>query len=612
MEKTYDFCGWATKSNIQCSDGLTIANDAFKGCDGLKVPLVWNHRHNDPTNILGHAMLECRDGGVYAYCSFNDTENGKTAKQAVLHGDVTSLSICANELKKQSKIVQHGTIREVSLVIAPANPKAMIDQVVYHSDGTESTVEDEGIIYTGEPIELYHAEEDKTEDKPADSKPTEDKKDEKAEKTVQDVIDTMNDEQKVVLYSLLDDALSGEMKPDNEENKEDDSTMKHNVFDKETEQENVLTHSDQEKILTMAKSSNYGTLKTAMAAFAESNDTLKHSFEPDAITALFPEYKDVRPGAPELIANEVNNNWVNKVMTKVHKSPISRIRTRQADARNSSLETELRAFGYKKGTLKQNIGNIKLVSRTTDPQTVFVKDFMNRDDKLDITDFDVVAYIQHIMRLTLNEEIATAIMLGDARDSGDPQKIEPDKIRPIWGDDALYVIYSDVDKAAMATELQGDNTDDYFGDNFIYAEAVIQESLYAREQYRGSGALDFYCDPHLLNVMLLSRDRNGHRMYKDVSDLRAALNVNEIITVEQFANKTRTVGAKTKKLLGIFVNLADYQVGSTKGGEITSFNDFDIDFNQEKYLIETRLSGALTRVKSAIVLEEEVTVNAGT
>lgn len=589
MEMTYDFCGWATKSNVPCSDGLTIAKNAFKECDGLKVPLVWNHRHNDPTNILGHAMLECRDEGVYAYCSFNETENGKNMKQAVLHGDIASLSICANELKKQSKIVQHGKIREVSLVIAPANPKAMIDQVVYHADGTESMVEDEGIIYTGEPIQLYHADEAKTEE------------------TVQDIIDTMNEKQQIVLYSLLDDALSGNMDPDDEENEEDDSTVKHNVFDKETEQENVLTHSDQEKILTMAKSSNYGTLKTAMAAYAESSDTLKHGFEPDSLEALFPDYKNIRPGAPELITDEVNNNWVNKVLAKVHKSPISRIRTRQADARNASLETELRAFGYKKGTLKQNIGNIKLLSRTTDPQTVYVKDFMNRDDKLDITDFDVVAYIQHIMRMTLNEELATAIMIGDSRDSGDPQKIEQDKIRPIWGDDSLYVIYSDVDKTAMETKLQGTNTGDYFGDSFIYAEAIIEEALYTREQYRGSGSLDFYCDPHLVNVMLLARDRNGHRMYKDISDLRAALNVNEIITVEQFANKTRTVGNKTKKLLGIFVNLADYQVGSTKGGEITSFSDFDIDFNQEKYMIETRLSGALTRVKSAIVLEEDVT-----
>lgn len=599
MEKTYDFCGWATKSNVLCSDGLTIAKDAFKDCDGIQVPLVWNHRHNDPTNILGHAMLECRDEGVYAYCSFNDTPDGQTAKKAVLHGDITSLSICANNLKKQAKMVQHGKIREVSLVIAPANPKAMIDQIIYHSDGTESVSEDEGIIYTGEPIELYHADEDKTKSNP---KPPDDKTN---PETVQDVIDTMNDKQKVVLYSLLEDALSGSTDPNHEENEEEETQMKHNVFDKETEQENVLTHSDQDKILTMAKSSNYGTLKTALQAYMDSSDTLKHGFEPDAIGTLFPDYRDVRPGVPELLTDDLG--WVSKVMAKVHKSPISRIRTRQADARNSQLETELRAFGYKKGTLKQNIGNIKMVSRTTDPQTVYVKDFMNRDDKLDIIDFDVVAYIEKIMRNTLNEELATAIMIGDRRDSGDPQKIEPDKIRPIWGDDSLYVIYSDVDTEDMKTKLQGEDTGTYFGDNFVYAEAIIEAALYAREQYRGSGSLDYYCDPHMVNVMLLARDRNGHRMYKDVSDLKAALNVNEIVTVEQFASKTRTVGNKTKKLLGIFVNLADYHVGATKGGEISTFRDFDIDFNQEKYLIETRLSGALTRVKSAIVLEEEVT-----
>ncbi|MEG1516432.1 MAG: caudovirus prohead protease, partial [Clostridia bacterium] len=466
-----------------------------------------------------------------------------------------------------------------------------------------SVVEDEGIIYTGEPIELYHADEGKTEGK-TEGKSSTDKED---TETVQDVIDTMNDKQKVVLYALLEDALSGDGNAKDDENKEEDSTMKHNVFDKETEQGNVLTHSEQEKILNMAKSSNCGTLRTAFDVLANSDDTLKHSFEPNAIEALFPEYKDLKTGAPELITNDVNGTWIGKVIGKVHKSPISRIRTRQADARNSSLETELRAFGYKKGTLKQNMGNIKLVSRTTDPQTVYVKDFMNRDDKLDIIDFDVVAYIHSIMRGTLNEELATAILLGDDRLDGDPQKIAPDKIRPIWGDDPLYVIYSDVDKAGMEKQLKGTATGANFGDNFIYAEAIIEAALYAREQYRGSGALDYYCDPHMVNVMLLARDRNGHRMYKDVADLKSALNVNEIVTVEKFANKTRTVGGKTKKLLGVFVNLNDYQVGATKGGEISTFNDFDIDFNQEKYLIETRLSGALTRVKSAIILEEDVT-----
>lgn len=591
--KTYDFCGWATKSNVLCSDGLTIAEGAFNHCDGAKVPLVWNHRHNEVTNILGHAILECCEGGVRAYCSFNDTTDGQAAKKAVLHGDVNSLSICAKELKKQAKVVQHGTIFEVSLVIAPANPKAMIDQVIYHSDGSTSVIEDEGIIYTGEPIELYHADEESKDDE-----------------TVQDVIDTMTDKQKVVLYSLLDDALSGSLDPEdqNEKNEEEDSTMKHNVFDKATEKETVLTHSDQEKILLLAKSSNCGNLKAAIETYIKDNDMLKHGFEPDSITELFPEYKDVKPGAPELLTDDLG--WVSKVMAKVHKSPISRIRTRQADARNSQLETELRAFGYKKGTQKQNIGNIKLVSRTTDPQTVYVKDYMNRDDKIDITDFDVVAYIQKIMRNTLNEELATAIMIGDRREDGDPQKIAADKIRPIWGDDALYVIYSDVDKEAMKTQLQGTDTATYFGDNFIQAEAIIESALYAREQYRGSGSMDFYCDPHLVNIMLLARDRNGHRLYKDINDLKAALNVQEIVTVEQFANKTRTASGKTKKLLGIFVNLADYQLGATKGGEVTTFSDFNIDFNQEQYLIETRVSGALTRVKSAIVLEEDVTAAA--
>jgi len=380
------------------------------------------------------------------------------------------------------------------------------------------------------------------------------------------------------------------------------------VFDKATEQENVLTHSDQEEILKMAKSSNCGNLKAAIETYINDHETLKHGFEPDSITELFPDYKDVRPGAPELLTDDLG--WVSKVMAKVHKSPISRIRTRQADARNSQLETELRAYGYKKGTQKSNIGNIKLLSRTTDPQTVYVKDFMNRDDKIDIKDFDVVAYIQKIMRNTLNEELATAIMIGDRRDDGDPQKIMADKIRPIWGDDALYVIYSDVDKEAMKTQLQGTETGAYFGDNFVTAEAIVEAALYAREQYRGSGSLDFWCDPHLVNVMLLARDRNGHRVYKDINDLKAALNVQEIVTVEQFANKTRVTGGKTKKLLGIFVNLADYQVGATKGGEITTFSDFNIDFNQEQYLIETRVSGALTRVKSAIVLEEDVTASA--
>ena len=596
MNETYDFCGWATKSNVLCTDGLTIAEDAFKHCDGITVPLVWNHRHNEVTNILGHALLKSHKEGVRAYGSFNDTPDGISAKKAVQHGDVISMSICAKDLKKQGKILQHGTIFEVSLVIAPANPKAMIDQVIYHSDGTTSVNEDEGIIYSGEPIELYHADKSEKEDDSTDD-----------EETVNDIIDTMTPKQQVVLWSLLNEALNGNMdseKQNEKENKEDDDTMKHNVFDKDTATETVLTHSDQEQILAMAKSSNCGNLKAAIEMYASNNETLKHGFDPDSITALFPDYVDVKPGAPEMVTNDLG--WVNKVMAKIHKSPISRIRTRQTDLRNDQLEAEIRANGYKKGTMKQNVGNFKLLTRTTDPQTVYVKDHMNRDDKIDIVDFDVVGYIQKIMRNTLNEELATAIMIGDRRDDGDPQKIMPDKIRPIWGDDALYVVYADVDKEAMKAQLQGTDTGTYFGDNFVTAEAIVESALYAREQYRGSGSMDFWCDPHLVNVMLLARDRNGHRVYKDINDLKAALNVQEIVTVEQFANKTRQASGKTKKLLGIFVNLSDYHVGATKGGEITSFSDFNIDFNQEQYLIETRVSGALTRVKSAIVLEEEV------
>lgn len=610
MEKTYDFCGCATKSNVLCSDGLTIAKDAFKHCDGMKVPLVWNHRHNDPSNVLGNAILKHKDGDIYAYCSFNDTVDGQKAKKLVLHGDITSLSICANNLKKQAKTLTHGNIVEVSLVIAPANPGAMIDHVIYHADGSTSIDENSAIIYNGEPPVLYHADE---------KDETEDASEEKGhEETVQDVINTMTDKQKVVLYALLEDAMvegnetdepdDDSSEEEEDKNKEEGSTMKHNVFDKGTAEntKDVLMHSiDQDKILNMAKSNTCGSLRTAIAMYMDSDEEmLKHGFEPDSIEALFPEYHDVKSGAPELLTDD--NRWVAKVMKKVSKSPFSRIRTRQADARNSELEKELRAAGYKKGTLKPTIGNMKLLSRTTDPQTVTVKDSMNRDDKIDITDFDVVAYIRHVMRMALEEELATAILIGDNRSDGDPYKIETDKIRPIWGDDPLYTIYADIDFDAMKTQLQGTDTSKYFGDNFVYAEATVEAALYAREQYRGSGNMDYYCDPHQLNQMLLARDRDGHRLYKDISDLRAALNVNEIIPVEKFANKTRQVDGKTKKLRGIFVNLADYQLGATKGGEVTSFSDFDINFNQEIYLTETRTSGANTRVKSAIVLEETV------
>ena len=577
----FDFSGWATKANLKCSDGRTIMKDAFKQNDGKTVPLVWNHQHNNPEEVLGHALLENRDEGVYAYCKFNDTERGKTAKLLVEHGDICALSIYANQLKQSMNNVLHGNIREVSLVLAGANPGASIDSVTL-SHGEES--EDEAMIYTGEYIELYHSDEKENETMPK-------------EKTVQDVIDTMNEEQKNVMYALIGSVLEEDDEDDYEEGDEED--MKHNVFDQdEMMEDSYLSHADQESIISMAKTNSVGSLQSAINIFAEENNVLAHGI--DDIDQLFPDYEDVRPGAPEFI--ERDQGWVSVVMQKTHKSPISRIRTRQADIRGEDLN----AYGYKKGNLKKVPGNIKLLKRTTDPQTIYRKDALHRDDIIDITDFDVVEYQYSVMRQNLNEEIARAIMIGDGRDEGDEAKISETHVRSIWHDDDLYTIHTTVDIEAARKELQGTNTSANFGENYIYAEAIIAAALYSREKYKGSGTPDFYCTPHLLNVMLLARDLNGRRIYDSKTDLAAALNVGNIYTAEQFEGKTRTEEGKTKKLLGIFVNLADYQIGSTRGGEITRFNQFDIDFNQEKYLIETRISGALTRVYSAIALEEDV------
>ena len=389
---------------------------------------------------------------------------------------------------------------------------------------------------------------------------------------------------------------------DEEDDNKEDDTVKHNVFDRETDtQESFLSHSDQEMIIENAKKTTVGSLSAAMELYAQENDQFAHGI--DNIDVLFPEYKDVRPGAPELLTTD--QGWITKVLNKVHKSPISRIRTRQADIRNIE---NLRAQGYTKGKKKAEVGNFSIVRRTTDPTTVYVKSKLDRDDIIDITDFDVVNYMYGIDRMNLNEELATAIMLGDGREEGDEGKIDPTKIRPVWLDDELYTIHADVDIAGMKKQLQGTNTSANFGENYIYAEAIIQTLLYAREQYKGSGTPDFYCTPHLLNVMLLARDLNGRRIYDNVNELRAALNVGEIITAEQFEGKTRqTKESKKKKLLGIMYNMADYSLGATRGGEITHFTDFDIDFNQQKSLLETRCSGANTRVHSAIALEEDVT-----
>nr|UWF95348.1 MAG: major capsid protein [Bacteriophage sp.] len=599
-----DFSGYATRNDLLCGDGVTIRKDAFKGNDGCEVPLVWNHEHNDPNAVLGHAVLENRDDGVYAYGVFNDTEQGQTAKKLVQNGDVRSLSIWANQLKKIGKDVVHGNIRELSLVLAGANPGAYVDFVMAHSAEGEEEME----VSWDENIMLYHSAdtEKKGENEVAEEtkKPeTSEGSDDKTIKKVKEVLDTMNDEQKEAMYAVLGMALSDDEEDDDEKG---GNVVKHNIFDnEEREQANksILSHSDEMKIVSMAKQSGIGSLRAAMNIFAEENaGTLAHGVFDDEVEKLFPEYELLKKGEPETLTRD--QSWIDTAMAKIHKSPYTRIKTRQADARIA----ELKAKGYqKKGDYKKEMAKIKLLSRTTDPQTVYIKDTLQRDDIVDITDFDVVAYQWNIMRQTLNEELIMAALVGDGREDGDPDKIHEDHIRSIWNDDELYTIHHTVDFDKAKQELQGSNTGANFGENYIKAEAILTTSLYAREKYKGSGSLDFYCTPHLLNVMLLARDLNGRRIYDSKDDLAAALNVNSIVTVEQFEGLERTDSETNKhKLLGLFVNLGDYQFGAAKGGEVSKFDNFDIDFNQYKYLLETRLSGSLTKVYSAIALEENV------
>lgn len=598
-----DFSGWATRNDLLCGDGRTIRKDAFAQNDGCQVPLVWNHKHDDVNAVLGHAVLENRPDGVYAYGVFNDSPQGQKAKNLVQNGDVRSLSIWANELKQIGGDVIHGNIRELSLVLAGANPGAYVDFVMAHS------TEEEDSLYASwdENIMLHHsADEEKGDSKmDGDNKPEEKKNegdDKPEEKTIQDVIDTMNEEQQEVFYGVLAQAIGEKEEKDGSEG--GDNSMKHNAFDKnnETAQQNVLSHSDEMAIVALAKKSSVGSLQQAMAIYAEENkDTLSHGIFDDSVEELFPEYELLKKGEPETL--ERDQSWIGSVISKIHKSPISRIRTRQADARIAKL----RASGYqKKGNYKHESEQIKLLSRTTDPQTIYIKDTMHRDDIVDITDFDVVAYQWNMMRHVLDEEMAMAALVGDGRDDGDPDKIHEDHIRSVWHDDELYTIHQIVDFEAAKTKLQGTNTGANFSENYIKAEAMIESALYSREKFKGSGTPDLYCTPHLLNVMLLARDLNGRRIYDSKEDLAKALNVNEIHTVEQFEGLERTADDGKRKLLGLFVNMADYQFGATKGGEVTRFSDFDIDFNQYKYMLETRLSGALTKVYSAIALEEKV------
>lgn len=610
MDK-FDFSGWATKANLKCSDGRVIMKDAFKQNDGQTVPLVWNHQHNDPNEVLGHALLENRDEGVYTYCTFNDTESGKTAKLLVQHGDIASLSIYANQLKQNMSNVIHGNIREVSLVLAGANPGASIESVIKH--GEES--DEEAVIYTGEDITIAHADtneekKDNSQNKEGneeDKKPEDNKKSED-EKTVLDVFNTLNDEQKTVVYSLIADAVESNEDSNGEDNEneinhsEGGNEMKKNVFDQEDmDQGKTLSHSAMNEILELAKTPSVGSFQQARRIYENENELQHDAFDEETMGTLMPDYKLIDPTEPKILYPD--DTWVSSVINGVHKSPYARVRTRRADAR----QAELKALGYEKGNYKKEGKHIKLLGRTHDAQTIYVKDKINRDDVLDITDFDIIAYQWKILRHTMDQTLAQAILIGDCRDDLDPDKIKEDHIRPIWKDDDMYCIHQDVDIAGAKAKLQGTETGNHFGDNYIYAEAIIEAALYSREKYKGSGNLTFYCTPHLLNVMLLARDLNGRRIYSSKNDLVAALNVKDIKTVEQFEGLTRTEGGKTKKLLGLFVNLSDYQLGCVKGGEITKFDDFDIDFNQYKLLLETRVSGALVEWYSAIALEEDVT-----
>ena len=601
-----DFSGWATRNDLVCGDGRIIKKDAFKDNDGKKVSLVYNHNHDDPNAVLGHAFLENRDEGVYAYGYFNNTESGQTAKELVYNGDVSSLSIWANKLRQRDasngrKEVLHGDIKELSLVLAGANPGAYIDFVMAHGDDSvDGEIEE---LYAGwnENIMIHTAV--KAEDKnKEDSKVAEEiKKPEtdtpENEETVADVFNTLSEKQKTVVYAMIGQAL---------ENEEGDNSMKHNVFDQEdNRQENVLTHSDMNEILELSKQPSIGSFRQACKVYEEQNELKHNAFDEETMGMLMPEYKLIDPAEPKILYPD--DTWVSSVINGVHKSPYSRVRTRRADARKA----ELKAMGYEKGNYKKETKQIQLLSRTHDAQTIYVKDKIDRDDVLDITDFNLIAYNWKNLRHTLDQTLAEAILIGDGRDDLDADKIKEDHIRPIWHDDEMYCIHQDVDIAAAKAKLQGTETGQHFGDNYVYAEAIIEAALYSREKYKGSGNLTFYCTPHLLNVMLLARDLNGRRIYSSKNDLVAALNVKDIKTIEQFEGLIRTTSdSKKKKLLGLFVNLADYQLGCVKGGEITKFEDFDIDFNQHKLLLETRVSGALVEWYSAIALEEDVT-NAG-
>lgn len=565
MAKQYHFSGWATKANLKCADGRVILKDAFKHNDGLTVPLVWNHQHNDPNNILGHALLENRDAGVYTYCEFNDTENGQQAKALVEHGDVVALSIYANKLKQQGSNVVHGAIREVSLVLAGANPGAFIDSIMAHGED----LEDSAVIYTGEEsIALFHAEEEPAKEDNM-SKENEQLKHGDGEETIQDVFDTLTEKQKTVVYAMIGQAL--------EEAQNDDTSggteMKQNVFDQDQEdQESVISHADMTAVIADAK--RHGSMRDSALAHGITN-----------VDYLFPDATNLNT-PPSFISRDMG--WVAKVMNGVHSTPFSRIKSTFADI----TEEDARAKGYIKGNLKKD-EVFSLLKRTTTPTTIYKKQKMDRDDVVDITDFDVIAWLKAEMRIMLDEEIARAALVGDGRLSSSDDKINETNIRPIYKDADLYSIKAAVEVAANATVNDK-------------AKAFIRAAIKSRKLYKGSGNPTLYTTEDMLTDCLLLEDTTGRVIYDSQDKLATVLRVKEIITVPVMEGLTRTSGSDELPLMGIIVNLSDYNIGADKGGAVNMFDDFDIDYNAQKYLIETRCSGALVKPYSAIVLEEVV------
>ena len=573
----FDFCGWATKANLLCSDGRIIRKDAFKHNDGQKVPLVWNHEHNSPDYVLGHALLENREEGVYAYCTFNDTESAETAKELVQHGDVNALSIYANQLKQDGPNVIHGNIRELSLVLAGANPGASIQSVIRHGEDSD----EEAVIFTGEEIALFHAEDGKKEEKgePKMGGDTENKENTGSKKTVAEVFDTLTEEQKTVVYAMIGQALEEAGKDDDgEESNGGDDNMKHNVFDQDERQDDVLMHSEIiSDAISDAKAKRYGSLKESLIQHAALNNITN-------IDYLFPEPESLNT-PPEWINKP--SDWVTDIMGSVKHTPFSRVKSMFA----TMDETEARARGFIKGKQKANIA-LSLLKRSTTPTTVYIKMAMDRDDVVDITDFDVIAWQRAEMRSQLDRELARAMLLGDGRDISSDDKINEQNIRPVLTDDDLYTIKYTVKKGQdykVTTNSASDNDSE--------AKGVIRAAIKSRKEYKGSGSPTFYTTEDLLTELLLIEDQNGRRIYESEQALATAMRVKKIVTVPEMEDKT--------DIYGIIVNMNDYNTGADKGGAVNTFDDFDIDFNQMKYLMETRMSGALVKPYSAIVLKKE-------